>query len=99
MGNSRFMLIFTPDLVNEPITYRMVKDFDLMINILRAEIDDIISGFDDVKVMFNDDDGVPGINKAIDNIEKFLDIAEMKPRRGFIKDVERIASRFFPEFP
>jgi ferredoxin len=40
MGNSRFMLIFTPDLVNEPITYRMVKDFDLNINILRAEIDD-----------------------------------------------------------
>ena len=25
---------------NEPITYRMVKDFDLMINILRAEIDE-----------------------------------------------------------
>lgn len=40
MASSRYMLYFNPDLVNEPITYRMVKDFDLMINILRAEIDD-----------------------------------------------------------
>ena len=34
------MLSFTPDLVNEPITYRMVKDYDLQINILRAEVND-----------------------------------------------------------
>jgi ferredoxin len=40
MAINRYMLIFTPDLINEPITYRMVKDFDLNINILRAEIDD-----------------------------------------------------------
>lgn len=40
MTNSRYLLYFSPDLINEPITYRMVKDFDLMINILRAEIDD-----------------------------------------------------------
>lgn len=40
MATSRYLLSFNPELVNEPITYRMVKDFDLMINILRAEIDD-----------------------------------------------------------
>jgi ferredoxin len=40
MATSRYLLSFTPDLVHEPITYRMVRDFDLMINILRAEIDD-----------------------------------------------------------
>jgi len=40
MASKRYMLSFTPDLIEEPITYRMVKDFDLMINILRAEIDD-----------------------------------------------------------
>jgi len=33
-------LTFNPDIVSEPITYRIVKDFDLMINILRAEIDE-----------------------------------------------------------
>lgn len=40
MSVSRYLLYFSPDLINEPITYRMVKDFDLMINILKAEIDD-----------------------------------------------------------
>ena len=42
MATSRYLLSFNPELVNEPITYRMVKDFDLMINILRAEIDDLV---------------------------------------------------------
>jgi L-aspartate semialdehyde sulfurtransferase ferredoxin len=36
----KFLLTFNPDIVSEPITYRIVKDFDLMINILRAEIDE-----------------------------------------------------------
>lgn len=40
MAKNRYLLTFSPDLVDEPITYRLVRDFDLMINILRAEIDD-----------------------------------------------------------
>ncbi|MEI6796053.1 MAG: NIL domain-containing protein [Methanomassiliicoccales archaeon] len=40
MSKNRYLLTFSPDLVDEPITYRLVRDFDLMINILRAEIDD-----------------------------------------------------------
>jgi len=36
----KFELTFDPDIVSEPITYRIVKDYDIMINILRAEIDD-----------------------------------------------------------
>jgi ferredoxin len=38
MVKKKFMLGFTPDLVNEPIVYRLVKDYDLKINILRAEV-------------------------------------------------------------
>ncbi|MEM2944179.1 MAG: 4Fe-4S binding protein [Methanomassiliicoccales archaeon] len=34
----KFLLSFTPSIVNEPITYKMVKEFDLMVNILRAEV-------------------------------------------------------------
>ena len=40
MAKKKFQLSFSPDLVNVPITYRMVKDFDLQINILRAEINE-----------------------------------------------------------
>jgi ferredoxin len=40
MAFKKFLLTFTPDLVNEPITYTIVKDFDLKFNILRAVVDD-----------------------------------------------------------
>jgi L-aspartate semialdehyde sulfurtransferase ferredoxin len=38
MSKRKFNLYFVPELVNEPITYILVKDFDLKFNILRAEI-------------------------------------------------------------
>lgn len=34
----RFTMIFSPETYTKPITYQLVKDFDLKINILRAEI-------------------------------------------------------------
>jgi hypothetical protein len=40
MTVKKFLLTFDPEIVGEPITYRMVKDFDLQLNILRAEIDE-----------------------------------------------------------
>jgi len=38
MAKRKFLLGFSPDLVNEAIVYRLVKDYDLKINILRAEV-------------------------------------------------------------
>jgi len=38
MSKRKFNLYFVPALVNEPITYVLVKDFDLKFNILRAEV-------------------------------------------------------------
>src|SRR5512141_2609503 len=40
MTTRKYLLTFSPEIAGEPITFRMVKDFDLMINILRAEIDE-----------------------------------------------------------
>jgi NAD-dependent dihydropyrimidine dehydrogenase PreA subunit len=40
MTKRKFLMSFTPSIVNEPITFRMVKDFDLMLNILRAGVDE-----------------------------------------------------------
>ena len=39
MSNKRIVLSFPPDTVEEPITYRLIKDYDLKVNILRASID------------------------------------------------------------
>jgi len=38
MAKKRFVLSFPPSLVEEPLTYRLVKDYDIITNILRAKI-------------------------------------------------------------
>ena len=38
MRTRRIYLEFPPDIAEKPIVYHLVKDFDLMINILKAEI-------------------------------------------------------------
>jgi ferredoxin len=40
MTTKKFLLTFTTENVSEPVTYRLVKEFDIMINILRAEVDE-----------------------------------------------------------
>lgn len=34
----RLVLTFPPSLVGEPITYKLVKDYDIIINILKAQV-------------------------------------------------------------
>lgn len=38
MAKRRLVLTFPPDLVDQPVTFTLVKDFDLMVNVLRARI-------------------------------------------------------------
>ena len=38
MTKKRIVLTFPPTLVGQPITYHLVKDYDLMLNILRAVV-------------------------------------------------------------
>ena len=38
MAKKKVVLSFPPDTVKKPITYHLVKDYDLIINILRAEV-------------------------------------------------------------
>jgi ferredoxin len=40
MLQRKYLLTFTSDIVNEPITYKIVKSFDLLVNILRADVGD-----------------------------------------------------------
>ena len=37
--NGKFILSFDSALVEQPVMYRLIKDFDLMVNILKANID------------------------------------------------------------
>ena len=38
MARMRVRLTFPPALIREPIVYRLVKDFDIVINIRRADV-------------------------------------------------------------
>jgi len=38
MARTRVRLTFPPALIQEPIVYRLVKDFDIVINIRRADV-------------------------------------------------------------
>ena len=64
MPIKKFLLTFDPDLVSEPITFRMVKDFDLMVNILRAEIDE-----NGGRLMLALEGSGPQIQKAVKYLE------------------------------
>lgn len=38
MTSRRFVLTFPPDASGEPITYNLIKKFDIMVNIVRADV-------------------------------------------------------------
>ncbi|MCJ7596428.1 MAG: 4Fe-4S binding protein [Desulfobacterales bacterium] len=44
MAKTKLVLSFPPSKVEEPITYHLIKDYDLMVNILRASIDPLQQG-------------------------------------------------------
>jgi len=41
MTRTRVRLTFPPNLIQEPILYRLVKDFDIIINIRRADVKEV----------------------------------------------------------
>jgi len=38
MPNKRLVLLFPPHLIEEPVTYRLIKGYDVKVNILRGKI-------------------------------------------------------------
>ncbi|HOF20804.1 MAG TPA: NIL domain-containing protein [Bacteroidales bacterium] len=38
MASKRFVLTFPPDATGQPITYNLIKKFDIMINIVKADV-------------------------------------------------------------
>jgi hypothetical protein len=53
-----------------------------------SHVDDPIGGFDDIKLMFDDDDGISFIDEALEDEEEAADILKVKACGGFIEDVE-----------
>ena len=60
-----------------------------------TEIDDPIRSFDHIKIMFNDDDGVPFIDKFVQHIEEHFYIVKMQPGGRFVQNIESISRSYF----
>jgi hypothetical protein len=53
-----------------------------------SEVDDPVGSFDDIEVMFDDDDGISLFDEAIEDAEEFEDIVEVESGGGFVEQVE-----------
>jgi len=57
----------------------------------RPQVNHPIGAFDDVEVMFDDDDRIPCVDQGIEAAQELGDIIEVKACRRFIKDEQRVA--------
>ena len=55
---------------------------------LRAQIDHMIGGFDDVEVMLDDDHGVAKFGQTLEQFQELFGIVEMKSGGWFVKNIE-----------
>ena len=51
----------------------------------RSQIEDEVRAFEDVKVVFNDNDRMPLREQGVERIQKFGHVVHVQPRRGFVK--------------
>jgi len=63
-----------------------------------ADVDYPVAVFDDVEVVFDDDDAVSFIDEFAEYFEQVLDVLEVESGCGFVEDVEGVAGLYFGEF-
>src|SRR2546421_2590798 len=63
-----------------------------------AEIDDPVGLFDDVEVVFDDENGVAEVNEALQDIEQFSYVIEVQAGCWLVENVERAARLALGEF-
>ena len=73
-------------------------DFAAAAAAFRAEIDDPVRGFDDVQVVFDDDDGVAAVAQAVQHVKQLAHVVEVQAGGWFVQDVEGAAGVAFGEF-
>jgi hypothetical protein len=55
-----------------------------------SHIDDPVAGRDDAHVVFDDDDGVAGVDETIELSQQLLDVRWMETGGRLVEDVERL---------
>ena len=65
---------------------------------LWSDIDEIIGCFDDIEIMFDNDDGMSEIGECVKDLDELSYIVGMEPGGGFVEDEERFGSGCFCDF-
>src|SRR5437867_2061091 len=68
-------------------------DLTAFLTALGPEVDHVIRGLDHVQMVLDDQDGVAGVDQAVEHAQELLDVVEMEPRRRLVQDVEHLAGR------
>ena len=53
-----------------------------------TEIDDVVSGLDEVEMMLDQQDGVPGVHQPVQRFQQTLDVGQVQTGRRFVQDVD-----------
>ena len=61
----------------------------------RSHIDYPVGGFDDVEIVFDDDDCVAMITQSVEHFQQQVNVRKVKASRGFIEDVQRVTGVAF----
>ena len=56
-----------------------------------SEVDDPVCAFDDVEIVFYDEDGVAAVNEAVEDFDEDADVVKVQARGGFVEEVKRFA--------
>lgn len=52
----------------------------------RAEVDDVVGTFDDVHIVFDDDERMAAQDESVESRQQAFDVVEMQPRGRFVED-------------
>ena len=64
-------------------------DLSAVLTGLGSDVDDVVGGFYNFHVVLDDDEGVPGLDKAVEDAEQAGDVIEVESGGGFVEKEER----------
>ena len=64
------------------------KKISALVSAFGPELDDVVGGSDDVRVVLDDDDGVAAVEEGTEGGEEFLDVVEVEAGGGLVEDEE-----------